>query len=113
MNAAVETVTRRFTTAQLVERLNAVGVPCGPIYDIGAAFEDAQAKHLRMTTPAPHPKLGDVQLVRTPINLSGFPHADRFHHAGPDPGEHSAEVLLEFGLDEGQIARLMAAGAIA
>ncbi len=40
--------------AELVERLNPVGVPCGPIYDIGEAFEDPQVQHLRMTRAAAH-----------------------------------------------------------
>ena len=113
LNAAIEAVTKQFTVVQLVERLNAVGVPCGPIYNIGEAFEDPQVQHLHMTTPAPHPQLGDVQLVRTPINLSEFPDEKRFHHAGPDPGEHSAEVLREFGLTDVEIEKLLQVGAIA
>jgi crotonobetainyl-CoA:carnitine CoA-transferase CaiB-like acyl-CoA transferase len=113
LNAAVGDVTRRFTTAELVERLNKVGVPCGPIYTIGEAFEDAQVKHLEMTRAAPHRKLGNINLVRSPINLSGFPDAGPFHHAGPDPGEHTTEVLREFGIAQDAIERLLRAGVIA
>ncbi len=69
LNAAVGDVTRRFTTNELVEKLNPVGVPCGPIYTIGEAFEDAQVRHLNMTRTAQHKDLGDIALVRTPINL--------------------------------------------
>lgn len=112
INDDVNRVTRQFTTAQLVEKLNPVGVPCGPIYNIGEAFEDEQARHLRMTKPAPHSTLGDIKLVRSPINLSTFPHAERFHHAGPAPGEHSAEILRELGLDDAAIAKLKSSGAI-
>jgi len=113
LNADVSTLTRQFTTAELIERLNPVGVPCGPINDIGQAFEDPQTRHLRMTRPAPHPVLGDIELVRTPINLSAFPQPERFHHAGPDPGEHTALVLAEFGCSGEEIDRLKQAGAIA
>ena len=66
-----------------------------------------------MTRPAPHGKLGDIDLVRSPINLSAVPHGSRFHHAGPESGEHSAEVLREFGFADNDIERLIAAGAIA
>lgn len=113
LNVDVNTLTRRFATADLVERLNAVGVPCGPIHDIGQAFEDPQTRHLRMTRPAPHPALGQVNLVRSPINLSGFAHPEAFHHAGPDAGEHTQEILREFGLGDGLISELEAQGVIA
>lgn len=99
--------TRRFASADLVTRLNAAGVPCGPIYTIGEAFEDVQARHLRMTRPAHHPVLGELALLRSPINLSGFPHPARFHHAGPDPGEHSAELLRELGYDDQAVRELI------
>jgi crotonobetainyl-CoA:carnitine CoA-transferase CaiB-like acyl-CoA transferase len=113
LNVDVNTLTRGFATADLVERLNAVGVPCGPIHDIGQAFEDPQTRYLRMTRPAPHPALGQLNLVRSPINLSGFAHPEAFHHAGPDAGEHTQEILREFGLGDGLIAELEAQGVIA
>lgn len=103
-------VTAGFDTADLVQRLNAAGVPCGPIYSIAQAFDDAQVRHLGMTRPAPHPVLGDVDLIRSPINLSGFPHPARFHHAAPDPGEQTDELLRELGYDAPAIASLRAAG---
>jgi crotonobetainyl-CoA:carnitine CoA-transferase CaiB-like acyl-CoA transferase len=40
LRADLGKVVRCFTTADLVEKLNAVGVPCGPINTIGEAFED-------------------------------------------------------------------------
>ena len=112
LNAELNAITRRFTTATLVERLNAAGVPCGPIYDIGAAFEDPQTRHLRMTRPAQHRELGEIQLLRSPINLSQFPHAESFHHAAPDPGEHTDAVLQELGYDQPVIDELRREGAI-
>lgn len=113
LNAEINAITRRFDTDELVAKLNPVGVPCGPIYDIQQAFEDAQVKHLRMTRPAPHPVLGDVSLVRSPINLSRFPHPEHFHHAGPDYGEHTDELLGELGLEPGKIEQLKQQGAVA
>lgn len=113
LNVDVNTLTRRFSTSELVEKLNAVGVPCGPINDIGQAFNDPQTQHLRMTRPARHPVLGEVNLVRTPINLSAFPHPETFHHAAPDAGEHSRELLAELGFDATTIDNLKEQGAIA
>jgi crotonobetainyl-CoA:carnitine CoA-transferase CaiB-like acyl-CoA transferase len=113
LNADINAITRRFATAELVERLNAAGVPCGPIYDVAAAFEDPQTRHLRMTRPAQHRELGEIALLRSPINLSGFPHPERFERAAPDPGEHSDAVLQELGYDPAAIAALRQEGAIA
>jgi crotonobetainyl-CoA:carnitine CoA-transferase CaiB-like acyl-CoA transferase len=113
LNADVQRLTQQFAVADLVQRLNTAGVPCGPIYDIGEAFEDPQAQFLGMTTPAPHAQLGDIALVRSPLNLSAHARAPHFHHAAPEPGEHTREVLREFGYDEAQIDELQHAGVIA
>jgi crotonobetainyl-CoA:carnitine CoA-transferase CaiB-like acyl-CoA transferase len=113
LDAEVNALTETFTTAELVERLNPAGVPCGPIYNIEQAFEDPQARHLRMTRPARHPILGDVQLVRSPINLSAFPHPEQFTYAAPDPGEQSAALLRELDFDDSAIARMIEDGAVA
>ena len=112
LNAEIEAVTVRFTTAELVRMLNAVGVPCGPINDIGEAFEDEHARHLGMAKPAPHPELGDVNLVRSPINLGAFPQADRFDSAAPDPGADSVAILGELGCTQDEIDALRVDGAI-
>ena len=44
--------------------------------------------------------------------MSLFPHEEYFHHPGPDVGEHSDEILQEFGFDEEAIEKLRGAGAI-
>jgi crotonobetainyl-CoA:carnitine CoA-transferase CaiB-like acyl-CoA transferase len=113
LDGQINQVTKRFSRTELVERLNPVGVPCGPIHDIGEAFENPQARHLRMTRPAQHPVLGAIALVRTPINLSAFPHPQSFHHHAPDPGEHTAALLRELGYDDAEIEQLKVTGAAA
>ena len=113
LDADINRITAQFDVADLVARLNAVNVPCGPIHDIGEAFEDAQVKHLHMTRPATHPVMGEIELVRSPINLSGFDHPDRFHHAGPDPGEHSEAILKEIGYDDDAIRQMKSEGSVA
>ena len=65
-----------------------------------------------MTRPAPNPVHGDISLLRSPINLSKFPHPDRFHHAGPVAGQHNHEILTEFGYDVDSITELEQSGAI-
>ena len=108
----INKVTRQFTVAELVDRLNAAGVPCGPINNIGQAFEDPQVKFLKMAKPAPHAELGDVNLVRSPINLSAYPQPDRFDRAAPDPGADTREVLASFGFDGTTIDAWIAQGVV-
>ena len=110
---ALNAVTQRFSAAELVQRLNPVGVPCGPIYDIGQAFADPQVRHLRMTRVAEHPTLGPVNLLRSPINLSANPHPEHFELAAPDPGQQSAELLREADFSDAEIASLMTEGVVA
>ncbi|WP_414719108.1 CaiB/BaiF CoA transferase family protein [Variovorax sp.] len=112
LDARINALTRRHTARELEARLNPAGVPCGPVYDIGQAFEDPQVRHLRMTRPAHHPVLGEVNLIRSPINLSAFPHPAAFHHAAPDPGEQTDEVLAELGYGPDDVAHLRAQGAV-
>lgn len=112
LQAEVNELTKRFTTADLVERLNAAGVPCGPINTIGEAFEDPQVKFLEMTRIAHHHEAGDLSLVRSPINMSAVPKQDEFHHAAPDTGEHSYEILREMGFDDARIEQFKASGAV-
>jgi crotonobetainyl-CoA:carnitine CoA-transferase CaiB-like acyl-CoA transferase len=113
LNSRIAALTRTFTTAELVARLNPAGVPCGPINDIGQAFEDPQVRHLGMTRVAHHHALGDVALLRSPINLSRFSQPEAFSRAAPDPGEHTGEVLSECGFDAVVIQQLRDQGVIA
>ena len=109
----ISLLTRHYTVADLVQRLNDAGVPCGPVYDIGQAFDDAQARHLRMTRPAPHAELGDLQLLRSPINLSACPHPEAFGRAAPDAGQDTDDVLRELGYSGDAVAAMRSAGALA
>ena len=112
LKADINAVTARYTTDELVEKLNAVGVPCGPINTIKQGFDDPQVRYLGMVKPAPHPELGDLNLVRSPINLTLFPHRAAFDNAAPDPGSDSEDVLADFGLPDDRIQALKSAGVI-
>jgi crotonobetainyl-CoA:carnitine CoA-transferase CaiB-like acyl-CoA transferase len=110
LDTDVTAITQTFSIGELVAKLNPVGVPCGPINSIAQAFEDEQVKHLRVTGVAQHPVLGPIRLLRSPIHLSGFPQPDQFSRHGPDPGEHSDEILRDLGYDDQAIAALKSQG---
>jgi crotonobetainyl-CoA:carnitine CoA-transferase CaiB-like acyl-CoA transferase len=112
LNEDINAVTEQFTTAELVEKLNAVGVPCGPINNIGEAFEDPQVKFLEMAKPAPHPEQGDLNLIRSPINLSAFPQEEAFDHAAPAAGADTEALLKDAGYSQERIEQFREAGVI-
>lgn len=108
----IESALAEFTVVELVERVNAVAVPCGPINDVAEGFSNPQSTFLKMTKRAPHPTLGALELIRSPINLSEHPHGDKFERPAPNPGEHSREILAEFGISEERIDSLHLNGVV-
>jgi crotonobetainyl-CoA:carnitine CoA-transferase CaiB-like acyl-CoA transferase len=110
--SVINGITSQLSTQALVNLANEAGCPCGPIYNIGEAFEDPHAQSLQMVKPALHDRLGPVNLVRSPINLSAFDTTGSFDRAGPEIGQHTEEVLIEMGFSNEEISALREAGAI-
>lgn len=81
------------TRSEWIEQLEAVGVPCGPINDIGDVYQNPQVQARGLVTETPHPSAGKVKLVRSPMRLSGTPTDGG--SAPPLLGQHTEEVLRE------------------
>ncbi len=108
LNAAITEALSRRPTAEWVERMNAVGIPSGPVNDVAQAFADPQVRHLGVAAPVEHPSVGPIEVVRNATNIEGIPNVIRRH--SPEAGEHSDEILTEFGLSGDEIERLRAEG---
>ncbi len=108
----INDVTRTMPTETLVKMANDAGCPCGPIYNVGEAFDDAHVQTLKMRRTAHHSELGDFDLVRSPINMSAFQPETRFERPGPELGEHTDEILTEFGFSAVEIESLKQSGAL-
>jgi len=99
------------TTAELVEALDLVGVPCGPISTVDQVFENEQVLHTGQRRTVQHPTAGEITLTGFPYAFSG---ADlEIAHTPPMLGEQTRTILGELGYDEGAVAAMFASGAVA
>ncbi|HEV2000028.1 MAG TPA: CoA transferase [Xanthobacteraceae bacterium] len=110
LNAEIDRHLAAATSAEWIERLNRAGVPCGPIYAIDEMFADPQVEHLAIARSVRTAAGGALRLVGQPVSLTRTPS----EIAAPPPklGEHSEEVLREFGFDAAEIEKLQRAKAI-
>jgi crotonobetainyl-CoA:carnitine CoA-transferase CaiB-like acyl-CoA transferase len=104
LNAEIGSFTQAYTSLDLVERLNAAGVPSGPIYDIGQMFADPQVEHVRMAVPMPHPTRKDAGVVNQAVDLSRTPCV--INRPTAALGEHSEEILTALGYSANDIKAL-------
>jgi crotonobetainyl-CoA:carnitine CoA-transferase CaiB-like acyl-CoA transferase len=98
-------------TKEWIARLEAAGVPCGPINDLSQVFGEPQALARELRMELPHPSAGKVSLVRSPMRFSETP----VEHGVPPPtlGQHTDEVLRDvLGKDASDIARLRSEGIV-
>ncbi|CAB3811147.1 CaiB/BaiF CoA transferase family protein [Achromobacter denitrificans] len=76
-----------------IAKLEAVGVPCGPINDIAQAFAHPQAQARQLRRDLPHPAGGIAAVTASPLRFSASPVA--YRRAPPLLGEHTEEVLRD------------------
>ncbi|HEY9319556.1 crotonobetainyl-CoA:carnitine CoA-transferase CaiB-like acyl-CoA transferase [Achromobacter deleyi] len=93
-----------------IAKLEAVGVPCGPINDIAQAFAHPQAQARQLRRDLPHPAGGMAPVTASPLRFSASPVV--YRRAPPLLGEHTEEVLREvLGKSADAIAAFKAATA--
>jgi formyl-CoA transferase len=102
--AEIEAALAADTSAAWVDRLNAAGVPCGPILRMDEVFADPQVRHLGAAASVEHPRLGPLSLLNQAVRMSRTPAS--LATATPERGEHTDEVLRELGLDDAAIGAL-------
>ncbi|MBO0766311.1 MAG: CoA transferase [Hyphomicrobiaceae bacterium] len=104
LNRELAALTKQHRSAELVERLNAAGVPSGPIYAIDRVFADPQVEHVRMAVPMPHPTCAEVAVINQAVGLSRTPPV--IDRPTPRLGQHTEEILAALGYDAAAIAGL-------
>src|SRR5947207_1604240 len=106
LNELIASALRAKTSREWFEMMVEAGLPCGPVYSIKDTFADPQVETLRIKRSVTHPRLGDIDLIAQPCEITGF---DRnIRAATPDLGEHNDEVLQSLGYDAEAIEKLKA-----
>ena len=104
----LEAITSLEACATWVDRIGAAGIPCGPINDYRAAFDDPQVRARGMVVTIDHPTRGQIRALGSPIKMSETPPV--VTRRAPLLGEHTSEVLREAGCSEEEIAAVLADG---
>lgn len=113
LDALVETLTEILshrTTSEWLVKLEAGGVPAGPVYDVKEMSEDPHTIARGMIAKVPAATGGEHSVIAHPVKYSADPTSIR--RGAPLMGEHSREVLAEFGFADDEINSLIDSGAI-
>jgi crotonobetainyl-CoA:carnitine CoA-transferase CaiB-like acyl-CoA transferase len=94
---------------ELIAALEADGVPCGRINSIADMAADPQTAAREMVVELEHPRAGRTRALGLPIKLSRTP--GKVLRPAPLLGQHTREVLAEFGFVSAEIDALLASGA--
>jgi crotonobetainyl-CoA:carnitine CoA-transferase CaiB-like acyl-CoA transferase len=101
----------RRSTADWLRRLEAAGVPAGPVLNIAEMHADPQTLARDMLVDVEHEAIGTMKTLGLPIKFSHTPGAVK--SAAPLFGQHSREILAEHGYSEAAITSLIDAGVVA
>jgi crotonobetainyl-CoA:carnitine CoA-transferase CaiB-like acyl-CoA transferase len=111
LTSAMSDVLATRTRAEWLEAFDAAGVPAGPVQTIAEALTHPQTLARGMVVDLEHPQAGSTKALGCPLHFSATP--TRVARPAPMLGEHTREVLREYGYEEREIGRLLADGVVA
>ncbi len=97
----IEKVLSNRSVDSWVELINSAGVPCGPVLNMQEVFENPQVLARNMKVEMPHPEVGTFITTGLPVKLSETP--GKIERRPPLHGEHTEEILREFGIEDTEI----------
>ena len=109
MFALIEQWTEQHSKFEVMDKLNALNVPCGPIMSTAELIADETLADLGAVVEVEHPQRGTFKTVGCPIKLSDSPVEVQ---TSPGLGEHNSVIYGALGIDTNELQELKAAGVI-
>src|SRR5712691_201505 len=110
LTVEVEQRLKKHTAAECVQLLTEAGVPAGPVLNVEECFANEQVQTLPMVAEVDHPILGRQKLLGPGVNMERT--QPRICSPTPEQGQHTDEVLEEFGYSAEDIARFHREGVV-
>lgn len=110
LETLIEQALAHGTVAEWCARFEAAGVPAGPVNSAGQALEHPQTRAVGMVIDVPDGQGGVSRGIGTPLTLDGRTEAAL--SPAPAVGQHSREVLSDFGFSTEEIDGLVASGTV-
>ena len=98
------------STEELLQRLQDAGVPAGPVFNVNQMHEDPHTLARDMIVEVEHSRLGPVKTIGLPVKFSETP--GRVANGAPVYGQHTREVLAEYGYDQTAVEEMISCGAV-
>ena len=110
LTEAMSAILKQRDKADWIAAFDAAGVPAGPVHTVGEALTHPQTLARNMVVDLVHPQAGATRAIGCPIQFSATP--TQVTRPAPLLGEHSRELLREYGYDDQQIDGFAADGVI-
>jgi crotonobetainyl-CoA:carnitine CoA-transferase CaiB-like acyl-CoA transferase len=108
LTGLIEEVLAGFGRDEMVEKLRQMGIPCGPVLDVGQILEDPHIKERGVLHQWQHPQLGPMIQVKTPIAVDG--QMPEIKTPAPTVGQDSRQILAELEYPEPEIEEMISSG---
>ena len=111
LKSMIDAKLRTRTRADWTKDMIALGIPAGPINNLRDVFDDPQVRHCGLLEEVEHPILGKLKQVGSPITMEGTENGT-VRLPPPMLGQHTTEVLGEFGSSDQEIGELVSSGVV-